>query len=87
MPDPPAPCQDPTCNSFGVLGPAVATIASIQATEAIKILSGSPDKTSPYLTKFDFWTNSLQRLDISKSRLGNCPCCQMGCYEFLEDTD
>jgi len=33
---PAPPCVDLTCRSTGVIGPAVAAIASIQAAEAVK---------------------------------------------------
>ena len=37
----PPPGMTPTCETAGVLGPAVAVIASFEAVEAIKILSGA----------------------------------------------
>jgi molybdopterin/thiamine biosynthesis adenylyltransferase len=81
----PPRCQDPTCDGFGVLGPAVAAIASIQAAEAIKVLAGRLDEVSPYLTKLDLWTNSLRRIDVSAAaRDPQCPCCGRGELEFLE---
>ena len=53
---PPPVCQDPTCRSAGVLGPAVMAISGLQSMEALKILAGRTDAISPYLTKFDLWT-------------------------------
>ncbi|MDP6047010.1 MAG: HesA/MoeB/ThiF family protein [Phycisphaerae bacterium] len=79
---PPPVCSDPTCRQAGVLGPAVATIASMQALEAIKILSGRSDAVSPYLTKIDFWTNEVQRINAAKSP--DCPCCQGRHFDYLE---
>lgn len=79
---PPPPCIDPTCRSAGVLGPAVATIAAIQAAEAMKILSGRSEKVSPYLVKLDLWANTFQRIDAASARL-DCPCCKQGHYDFL----
>ncbi|RMH01758.1 MAG: HesA/MoeB/ThiF family protein, partial [Planctomycetota bacterium] len=35
-PEPPAPDDEPTCRSAGVLGPAVAAVAALAAAEAIK---------------------------------------------------
>jgi len=67
----------PTCRTHGVLGPLVATIASIQALEAIKILTGQLDRVSPYLLKIDLWTNEIQRFDAARAAAdGNCPCCK-----------
>ena len=37
----PPPGMTPTCETAGVLGPAVAVIASFQAVEAIKLLTGA----------------------------------------------
>ena len=39
--DSPPPGMTPTCETAGVLGPAVAVIASFEAVEAIKLLSGA----------------------------------------------
>ncbi len=82
---PPPPCADPSCRAAGVLGPAVAAISAFQAAEAIKILSGHSRDASPYLTKLDLWTNSLQRIDAAAAA-GNvdCPCCKQGRYDYLE---
>ena len=81
---PPPVCADPDCRSAGVLGPAVAAVAAFQAGEAIKILTGQIDAISPYLLKFDMWSNSLQRLDVSAGRRSDCVCCGHEEFEFLE---
>lgn len=82
---PPPPCRDPNCRSFGVLGPIVAAVASFQAAEAIKILTGQLDAISPYLTKFDLWTNAMSRIDVATAAADTpCPCCKEGEFEFLE---
>ena len=79
---PPPPCTDPTCRETGVLGPAVATVAAMQATEAIKILTGRLDAVSPFLTKIDFWTNQIQRLNAARSP--DCTCCRGGRFDYLD---
>ncbi|MGA2266379.1 MAG: HesA/MoeB/ThiF family protein [Phycisphaerae bacterium] len=81
---PPPPCADPSCRAAGVLGPAVAALAALQAMEAVKILSGHAEQVSPYLTKLDLWTNSIQRIDAAGAAAANCPCCRQGVYEFLD---
>lgn len=84
---PPPPCTDPACRIAGVLGPAVATIAAIEATEAVKILAGCRDRASPYLLKLDLWDNRLQRIDAAsacKDVPFPCPCCKGGHFDFLE---
>ena len=68
-----------------MLGPAVAAIAAIQAGEAIKILAGQIERISPYLTKVDFWANTVQRIDAAQACKDTpCPCCKAGLFEFLE---
>lgn len=82
---PPPPCVDPSCRTAGVLGPAVAAIASMQAMEAVKILSGNLEAVSPYLVKIDFWTNQFQRIDAAAaSRTIDCPCCKQRRFEYLD---
>jgi molybdopterin/thiamine biosynthesis adenylyltransferase len=82
---PPPPCVDPSCRVAGVLGPAVAAIAAIQAMEAIKILAGRLDETSPYLTKFNLWTNDFQRIDAARACANvDCPCCKQRHFEYLD---
>ena len=80
---PPPPCTEPTCRSVGVLGPAVAAIAAIQASEAIKILSGRGQTVSPHLLKIDLWTNAIQRIDAAIPQ-PDCPCCGHREFEYLE---
>ncbi len=43
----PPPGMTPTCETAGVLGPAVAVIASFEAVEAIKLLSGRDRRPEP----------------------------------------
>jgi len=82
---PPPPCLDPTCRSVGVLGPAVANVAAIEALEAIKLLAGKAESVSPYLLKMDLWTNQLQRIDVAAAAANlNCPCCKQRHFEYLE---
>jgi adenylyltransferase/sulfurtransferase len=69
----------------GVLGPAVAAIAAMQAAEALKILAGRLDQVSPYLLKIDLWQNTLQRIDAAQAApSADCPCCRGGFFDFLE---
>jgi len=81
---PPPPCLDPTCRSAGVLAPAVVAVAAAQAMEAIRILAGHAESISPYLTKFDLWTGSLQRMNVAEACADvDCPCCKRREFEFL----
>ncbi len=81
----PPPGMTPTCETAGVLGPAVAVIASLEAVEAIKILSGAHDALNTELIMVDIWEWSFRRLKIA-GLLGkvDCPCCQHRKFEWLD---
>lgn len=73
------------CQRQGVIGGAVASIASIGAMEAIKLLSGNQDLVSPYLLFLNFWDNTCKRIQLSDLKSQDiCPCCQLKDFEYLE---
>jgi adenylyltransferase/sulfurtransferase len=80
----PAPGEAATCETAGVLAPIVNVIASIQATEAFKILAGRRDRVSRELVYIDVWENHQRRIKIAPL-LGkvDCPCCQHRRFEWL----
>jgi len=80
--DPPATGELPTCASAGVLAPAAAMVASLQAVAAIKILTGHND--SPSLISFDAWSGQQRRTSLSDALDPNCPACGHGRFEFLD---
>lgn len=81
----PAPGEAATCETAGVLGPVVNIIASFQATEAFKILTGRKEQVNRELIYIDVWDNILRRIKIAPL-LGkvDCPCCQRKRFEWLE---
>lgn len=81
----PAPGETGTCETAGVLSPIVNVIASYQATEAIKILTGNRERINRDLLYFDVWENTQRRIKIAPL-LGkvDCPCCQRRQFEWLE---
>jgi molybdopterin-synthase adenylyltransferase len=81
----PPPGMTPTCETAGVLGPAVAVIASFEAIEAIKLLSGAFDALNTELIMVDIWDWSFRRLKVA-GLLGkvDCPCCTHRRFEWLD---
>ncbi|MDA1232179.1 MAG: ThiF family adenylyltransferase, partial [Planctomycetota bacterium] len=76
MPDPPPPGTTETCDTVGVLGPAVNMVASFQAALALKILTGHADQVDRKLTIIDVWTGSFRQIDVSNLRTtSQCPAC------------
>ncbi len=81
----PPPGMTPTCETAGVLGPAVAMIASIEAVEAIKVLTGQLDVINRDLIMLDLWNWSFRKLKIAslKGKV-DCPTCGQRNFEWLE---
>lgn len=74
-----------TCDTAGVIPPAPAFIAALQATEAIKILAGRLGAVNRDLIVADLWDNTIQRFRLKRDNLSaGCPACDRGDYEYLE---
>lgn len=67
------------CESAGVLNSITNLISSIQATEAIKILSNQEFSKDIFI--FDIWNLQMNKLVINKNR--DCPACSKNNYEYL----
>jgi adenylyltransferase/sulfurtransferase len=68
-----------TCDTAGVLGPAVGVIASWAALEALKILTGREPHRE--LVRFNFWDDERQFLRPPRTR---CRYCTEKITEFLD---
>ena len=81
----PPPGMTPTCETAGVLGPAVAVIASFEAIEAIKLLSGRHEALNTDLIMVDVWDWTFRQLKVA-GLLGkvDCPCCRQRQFEWLD---
>ncbi|TWT37752.1 Molybdopterin-synthase adenylyltransferase [Posidoniimonas corsicana] len=84
VPEPPAPGEAPTCDTAGVIGPAVNVVASLQAAEALKLLSGNRDAVNRQLISIDLWRNRVRMLDVAKLHAdGTCPTCHAREFPWL----
>jgi molybdopterin/thiamine biosynthesis adenylyltransferase len=81
----PPPEMSPTCDTAGVIGPAVNIVASLQCVEAMKLLMGRREEVSRSLTSVDVWSGRVIQLNVPPAR-GDapCPCCALGKYEYLD---
>jgi molybdopterin/thiamine biosynthesis adenylyltransferase len=75
MPEPPPPGSTPTCDSAGILATIINVIASLEANEALKILSGQPEAICRTWTVLDLWDNTLRQIKLEGARAADCPCC------------
>lgn len=80
-PEPPAGAQ-PTCETAGVLAPVTSIIASLQAAEALKILSGQPDLVKLQITTVDIWEGRLRQAE-QPPPAPDCPACALGQFVYL----
>src|SRR6478672_5632631 len=80
----PAPGEAATCETAGVLSPIVNIIASYQAAEVFKILTGQPETINKELVYVDVWDNIHRRIKIAPLRgKVDCPCCGRRRFEWL----
>jgi adenylyltransferase/sulfurtransferase len=83
FPNPPQPGTQPTCDTAGVLGPAVATAAAWQAALALRALTHQPP--DPILHDGDIWNGTWRSIKVHREP--DCPCCAQGHYAFLDAAD
>src|SRR6185312_383963 len=58
-----------TCDTGGILNPAVNLAASLQAIEAMKWIVGAYDQMRRTLISFDLWSNERSEIDTAHPRL------------------
>lgn len=81
----PAPGEAGTCETAGVLSPIVNIVSSLQATEALKILTGNMEQVLRELIYIDVWENIVKKIKIAPLRgTVDCPCCKHRRFEWLE---
>ncbi len=78
----PPPGTLPTCDTAGILAPAVGAVANLAAAEALKLLVCAYDKLNRALVWLDVWENTYHRLALGAPVPG-CPTCQQERYEYL----
>jgi adenylyltransferase/sulfurtransferase len=80
-PDPPPPGSTPTCETAGVFGPAVQTVAAVAAAATLQLLVGADPPRG--LLAVDLWDGTFERIG-SAERDPACPACGAGRYDFLQ---
>jgi adenylyltransferase/sulfurtransferase len=83
VPELPPASAVPTCDTAGVVGAATHFIASLQAVEAIKWLSGNRQQVRETLISMDVWNNRIRELMIDEELSARCPACRHADYSFL----
>lgn len=79
MPEIPGPGTTETCDSAGVISPAVQVVASLQSAAALKILTGQRELIRPEMIALDVWSGSFRQVKLdSLVQDRQCPCCAQG---------
>jgi adenylyltransferase/sulfurtransferase len=85
--EPPAPGTTPTCDTAGVLAPAVTMIASFEAAEALKVLTRNFASVCQTMLNVDLWSNTIVQLEAGAAyEHADCPCCKHRRFEYLDGT-
>ena len=71
-----------TCDTSGILNSAINFVASVAATEAVKLAVGARDKLRRTLLSYDVWTNDYAAVNADKPRPG-CRACQQRDFVHL----
>ena len=80
FPQLPPPGQLPTCDTVGIINTLPSAVASLETTEAFKIMLGvEPLKE---LLVLDVWLGELQRIKVKKDP--DCEACGKGNFEYLQ---
>lgn len=82
--EPPPPGTLPTCDTAGVVLPAVGLVASLQAGLALRVLV-EPGGLEPALVELDAWSGEVRRLRAGRDEA--CPCCGGRQFPWLERGD
>lgn len=64
-----------TCDTAGIISPAVSQVVAYQTTEALKILVEDYESLSHKVVSFDLWKNEHTSLDVTKLKREECPSC------------
>lgn len=67
------PMDGMTCDRVGVISPIVQSIAALQVTQVLQILSSK--KLSPMLQSMDIWKSEKAEINVSQLKNKNCPTC------------
>lgn len=69
------PLQGMTCDTGGIIGPAVQMVIAHQGAEALKILVEDWDAVRTSFVSFDLWRNQYTSMKMSKAKDSGCLSC------------
>ncbi|MDC3417856.1 MoeB/ThiF family adenylyltransferase [Aquibacillus salsiterrae] len=69
------PLSGATCDSVGIISPAVQMVVAHQTTEVLKLLVEDHEALRTMLVTFDLWNNRYQSINIERAKREDCPTC------------
>ncbi|WP_142829750.1 thiazole biosynthesis adenylyltransferase ThiF [Planococcus soli] len=69
------PMGSATCDTVGIISPAVQMVLSFQISEALKILVEDRLHLRNKLVSFDLWKNHQSSINVDKFKKEDCPSC------------
>jgi molybdopterin/thiamine biosynthesis adenylyltransferase len=83
FPEQPEAGSAPTCDTAGVIAPAVHAVASFQVAEILKLIVGDHENLNRDLIALDLWAHTFDRVTTGSPR-SDCPTCGSRQFEFLD---
>lgn len=84
VPDLPPPGSSPTCDTAGVIAPAVSAVMGYAVAEALKALAGRGEALTGGIWHLDVWERTAYRMDIGEPD-PDCPACGRREFPFLAE--
>jgi sulfur carrier protein ThiS adenylyltransferase len=79
------PLQGMTCDTGGIISPAVQMVIAHQTAEALKMLTEDWDAVRTTFVSFDLWRNQYTSLKMSKAKFAGCLSCgEQRTYPYLD---
>jgi len=79
------PMNGMSCDTAGIISPAVQLVVAHQVTEALKILIQDKNSLRGTFYSFDLWNNTSQNIKVSRAKRTDCRTCgKERSYPFLQ---
>ena len=86
VPEVPPPGSSPTCDTAGVIAPAVHAVAAYAVAEGLKLLAGGARDPESGIWHLDVWERTAYRMEIGGPD-PDCPACGRREFPFLAGDD
>ncbi|WP_152393096.1 ThiF family adenylyltransferase [Paenibacillus guangzhouensis] len=79
------PGSGDSCDTDGIIVPAVQMVVAHQTAEALKLLTGNREALRRKLVSFDLWNNHYSAVQIQSMKKRDCPSCgEHAVYPYLQ---